>query len=367
MGAETIEGKNPSISVVIPCFRAGELLAQAIESVLAQTETDWELILVDNNASEETKEVISRFVQLFPERIRCVNEPHQGSSSSRNRGLKEARGAFIAFLDDDDQMYPERLSRQVEALSRQPDAVLCFGGIDWVSYDDSKIIRSSAREADFPFFRESSRYLKGSPRLIFPDPRPSSIMVRQSIIEKVKGFDPHFNPILMEETDFYFRIAQIGPFVPVDRPVIRFRMSSPEFLRKKRIDNVKKIRLILNQDYFFSKIKNFLKEKDLLQKPYIKRDLKRMKARWLREIGLDFLATPGGEKFARLLLFRAITECPSDLRSFKHLLRSFAFFSERSRRYKNQEVYEEGIPTEITEEFLRNLFNGKHHCRFCEF
>ena len=57
MGAETIEGKNPSISVVIPCFRAGELLAQAIESVLAQTETDWEEILFGKNALEKLRSV----------------------------------------------------------------------------------------------------------------------------------------------------------------------------------------------------------------------------------------------------------------------------------------------------------------------
>ena len=366
MVAETKGGKSPSISVVIPCFRAGELLAQAIKSVLAQTETDWELILVDNNASKETKEVISRFVRLFPEKIRGVYEPDQGNSSARNRGIKEAQGAFIAFLDDDDQMYPERLSLQAEALSRQPDAVLCFGGIDWVSFDDRTVVKSSARDADFPFFRESSKYLKNSLCLTFPEPRPSSVMIRQSIIEKVKGFDPHFNPFFLEETDFYFRIAQLGPFVEVDRPVIRFRMPAPEFLRKKRIDNVRELRLLLNKDYFFFKIKNFLQDNNILQNSYIKRDLKRMKAQWLREISYDFLAIPGGEKFARLLLFRAIMECPSDLRSFKHLLRSFFPLHLRVRRYRNQELYEEEISKEITEEFLRNLFNGDHRCRFCE-
>ena len=245
--------KSPLISVVIPCFRGESLLAEAIESVLAQTEKDWELILVDNNASQETKEVISRFVRRFPEKIRGVYEPDQGNSSARNRGLKEAQGAFIAFLDDDDQMYPERLSLQVEALSRQPDAVLCFGGIDWVSFDDSKVVKSCARDADFPFFRASSNHLKNSLRLTFPEPRPSSVMIRQSIIEKVKGFDPHFNPFFLEDTDFYFRVAQMGPFVEVDRPVIRFRMPAPEFLKKKRIDNVRKFRLLLNQDYFFQR------------------------------------------------------------------------------------------------------------------
>lgn len=360
------EGKNPAVSVVIPCFRGGELLAPSIESVLAQTETDWELILVDNNASEETKAVISRFVQLYPQKIRGIHEPDQGNSSARNRGLKEARGAYIAFLDDDDQMYPDRLSLQMEALSKHTEAVLCFGGIDWVSYDDSRVVKTCARDADFPFFPESSQHLTNSFRLKFPEPRPSSVMIRRSIIPKVGGFDQHFNPFFLEETDFYFRMAQIGPFVEVNRPVIRFRMPSPEFLKKKRIDNVKKFRLLLNQDYFFSKIKTFLTEKDLLENPYIKRDLKRMKARWLREISFDFMAIPGGEKFARLLLWRAIREWPSDVKSVKHLLRSFASLPARARRYKSQHVYEEGIPPEVTEKFLLGLFTGEHHCPFCK-
>ena len=120
--------KTPPNSVVIPCFRGGNFLEEAIESVLDQTETDWELILVDNNASEETKEVISWFVRQCPDRIRMVHEHDQGNSSARNRGIPESKGEFVAFLDDDDRMYPKRLTLQKTALSDQPDAVLYSGG-----------------------------------------------------------------------------------------------------------------------------------------------------------------------------------------------------------------------------------------------
>ena len=341
-------------------------MAEAIESVLAQTETDWELILVDNNASEEAKEVISRFVLKYPERIRRVIEPDQGSSSARNRGILEGKGSLVAFLDDDDQMYPDRLALQRAALSKTPEAVLCYGGIDWVSYDGRTVVKSGEQDADFPFFPESSRNITSPPRLLFPEPRPSAVMVRRSIAEMIGGFDRHFNPILLEETDFYFRMAQQGPFVEVAHPLIRFRMPSPEFLKKKRIDNVRKVRLLLNQDYFFSKVRKFLGEKNLLDNPFIQRDLSRMKARWLREISFDFLATPGGERFARLLLGRAIREAPSDLKSLKHMIRSFYPFRARERRYRSQQIYEEGIPKEITEDFLRSLFEGDHRCPFCE-
>ncbi len=354
------------ISVVIPCFRAGTLLSEAIESVLAQTETDWELILVDNNASEETKEVIAKYSDLFPQKIRCVWEGDQGVCSARNRGIDESRGEFIAFLDDDDQMYPERLAIQRAAMIENPEAALCYGGIDWVSYDGRTILEKNAKDGDFPFFFSSATLASALARLRFPEPRPSSIMLRRDVALKINGFDRHFDPILLEETEFYFRIAQMGPFVFVTQPVIRFRMPSPEFLKKKRVDNVRKVRLLLNQDYFFSKIKKFLEERQLLDNPFIKRDLSRMKARWLREISFDFLATPGGERFARLLLWRAIREAPGDLKSVKHLLRSFYPLRLRERRYRSQQVYDEGIPKEITEEFLLSLFEGKHHCPFCE-
>ncbi len=142
-------------------------------------------------------------------------------------------------------------------------------------------------------------------------------------------------------------------------------MPSEEFLKKKRIEVLKKYRLLLNQDYFYSKIRKFLKERNLLENPYVKNDLRRMKARWLREASFDFLAIPGGERYARILLQRAIREAPMDLKSFKHWMRSFAPLSERMRRYRSQQVYEEAIPREITEEFLRSLFNGDHACSYC--
>ena len=175
MVAETKGGKSPSISVVIPCFRAGELLAQAIESVLAQTETDWELILVDNNASEDTKSVISHFVGLYPEKISCVHEPNQGLPSARNRGLKEARGEFIAFLDDDDQMYDQRLSLQKEALEKDSSSILCFGMIDKVDHQNTKVLQKNWLN---PYFYEKFE-IPIDEKNNFIDAFPSTWMIKK--------------------------------------------------------------------------------------------------------------------------------------------------------------------------------------------
>lgn len=358
--------KTPSISVVIPCFRGGKFLANAIESVLAQTEDDWELILVDNNASVETKLVIESYRKDYPEKIRAVHEKNQGNSSSRNKGLRESIGNYVAFLDDDDLMYSERLSLQRSAMEKNPEAVLCYGGIDQVSIDNQIIIQRNAKDADFPFFLSSAKFVSEKVTLRFPEPRPSSIMIRKEVLEKIGGFDEHFNPFFLEDTDFYFRIFQTGSPIEVPQPVIRFRMPSPEFLKTKRIDNVKRYRLLLNQDYFYSKIKKFLAAKSLLKHPLIRKDLSRMKARWLREASFDFMTIPHGERFARLLLWRAIKEVPTDFKSLKHLLRSFFPFSNRVKLYGNKNVYENNISSKIDKEFLNSLFEGNHRCPFCQ-
>ena len=357
--------KPPVISVVIPCFRAGTLLAEAIESVLAQTETDWELILVDNNASDETRVLIETYKTQYPQKIKIFHELTQGSSSSRNRGLSESRGSYVAFLDDDDLMYPERLALQKSALENNPDAVLCYGGIDRVSYDNRTILERDARDAEFPFFFYSASVAATVARLRFPEPRPSSVMLRREMALKVGGFDEHFNPFLLEETDFYFRIFQVGDPVAIPQPVIRFRMPSPEFLKKKRVDNVRRYRLLLNQDYFFGKIKRFLEEKGLMNNALIRQDLSRMKARWLREMSFDFMGHPDGVKFARMLLKRSIKENPKDLKSWKHLFRSFYSAEKRMKKYKSPNLYEEGIPKEITEDFIASLLWDEHYCSFC--
>ena len=357
--------KFPSISVVIPCFRAGRFLADAIQSVLSQTEKDWELILVDNNASEDTREIIEKYATKYPEKIKAVHEKRQGNSFARNRGLAESRGAYIALLDDDDLMYPERLSLQKEALERHTEAVLCFGRIDRVSFDNTTIFEADARATPFSFFMRSSGLDPLAANLRFWDPLPSSVMLRRKVARMIGGFDEHFNPCFLEETDFYFRIFQIGFSVEIPQTVIRFRMSSPEFLRKKRIDIVSRYRLLLNQDYFFSKIKNFLQEKRLLDNALVRQDLSRWKARWLREASFDFMGISEGLKFARILLKRSIKENPLDLKSWKHYLRSYLPLKTRQRRYRSLHVYEEGIPNEITEDFINSLFSGDHHCPFC--
>ena len=130
----------PIVSVVITTYRSGRLLREAVDSVMLQTLNDFEIILVDNNADEETKKEISQVLRDFPQKVRILYESTQGSSSARNRGILEARGEYIALLDDDDKMYPDRLESQIALARSHPEATIIYGLIDVISYDGSRVV-----------------------------------------------------------------------------------------------------------------------------------------------------------------------------------------------------------------------------------
>ena len=99
----------PTVSVVIPAYNVERLIRQTLDSVLAQTYRDFEVVVVDDGSKDATAEVVSG----YGEPVRCIRQANAGPSAARNRGLREARGEFVAFLDADDLWLPEKLAAQM--------------------------------------------------------------------------------------------------------------------------------------------------------------------------------------------------------------------------------------------------------------
>jgi glycosyltransferase involved in cell wall biosynthesis len=121
----------PAVSVIIPAYNAEAFLARAIRSVEAQSFRDFELIVIDDGSTDGTADVARGFG-----RVRCVRGDHLGAGTARNRGLEEAGGDLVAFLDADDEWLPEKLERQLEFMES-----LCSS----FSYTDSYLIRDGGR------------------------------------------------------------------------------------------------------------------------------------------------------------------------------------------------------------------------------
>lgn len=106
------------VSIIMPSFNTGKYIVETIESVLAQTYKNWELIIVDDCSSDKTDEIVSHF--LIDKRIRYLkNEKNSGAAFSRNKALREANGKWIAFLDSDDIWMAEKLEKQLRFMKRK--------------------------------------------------------------------------------------------------------------------------------------------------------------------------------------------------------------------------------------------------------
>lgn len=112
---------KPRVSVLIPCYNAGRYLAEALDSVLAQTYRDFEIIVVDDGSTDDSAAVAARYPQ-----VRYFHHAHSGISVTRNLCLSKAEGEFVVFLDADDLWMPDKLEKQVAYLDRHPDCQLVF-------------------------------------------------------------------------------------------------------------------------------------------------------------------------------------------------------------------------------------------------
>jgi glycosyltransferase involved in cell wall biosynthesis len=185
----------PVVSVVIIFLDAAQFLGEAIESVLAQDYTDWELLLVDDGSTDASAEIATHYAARSPGRIRYLTHPareNRGTAASRNLGAREARGRYVAFLDADDVWLPYKLAQQVEIAASQPRAGLVYGRSErWYSWD------GRAQAFDYvPALGVEPDTLIEPPILLTlalesraPTASLSNILVRRQTLRRIGGFE----------------------------------------------------------------------------------------------------------------------------------------------------------------------------------
>ncbi|TPV93205.1 MAG: glycosyltransferase [Myxococcales bacterium FL481] len=190
-----------AISVVVPTYQRAELTCRALRSVVAQTEAPGEIILVDDGSSDGTAE---RVHEQFPQ-VRVIVQSNRGVSAARNRGIRDARGELVALLDSDDEWHPDKLARQVHALSAAPWARLCHTDEVWVRR--GRRVNPMRKHQKFGGWI----YDKCLPLCAIS---PSSVLVFRSLLEEVGGFDEDLPAC--EDYDLWLRICARHPvlFVP---------------------------------------------------------------------------------------------------------------------------------------------------------
>ncbi|MBN1870654.1 MAG: glycosyltransferase [Candidatus Omnitrophica bacterium] len=194
-----------TISVIMPTYNYAQYLSRAIDSVLAQTYKDFEIIVIDDGSTDHTKEVLRPYM----DKIRYVYQQNQGIAAARNRGIKEAQGKWIAFLDSDDSWVPEKLAIQADIMVKDPSVGLIYGKVTLFREDGTRVEVYPTREPgrNAQELAERLGYLP-----------TSTIMASKDLVLQVGLFDEDLPT--SEDLDLWVRIARVAKIHEVDSPIL---------------------------------------------------------------------------------------------------------------------------------------------------
>jgi glycosyltransferase involved in cell wall biosynthesis len=213
---------TPEISAIIPAYNAGRFINRTIDSILAQTFKDYELIVVDDGSTDNTAEI----VKSYGSKVKYIYQPNAGDGPARNTGIKAAAGKWLAFLDHDDEWLPEKLDTQMKLLSADPDLRWCGtnryqsdGQRCAVVSDEHKIDKALGNCDYFEnYFRAIT---EGGCQVI-----TSTLMIRRDVFSKVGVFDGYWKRCA--DQDMWWRITYKFPRIGyISKPLTVVHLEAP--------------------------------------------------------------------------------------------------------------------------------------------
>jgi glycosyltransferase involved in cell wall biosynthesis len=220
---------NPKVSVIIPTYNRSVEVQNAIRSVLCQTVTDLEVIVVDDGSSDDTRKALAE--SFADDRIRYYFQTNQGLSGALNTGLAEARGEWIAFLDSDDLWEKEKLECQFKALEQfGPQCDVCYTDVRFFNYPETRTMFQLAEEKDR---HEGTTGVNTDVLRMVVRPGGGgmvvcicSVLARADLVRRSGGFDRNLR--FGMDSDFLFRLARLTGFCYINRPLVLVDRSPAE-------------------------------------------------------------------------------------------------------------------------------------------
>ena len=205
----------PTVSVVIPAYNAAAFIEKTLDSVRAQTYSDYEVIVVDDGSSDDTSQVVERYFQSYRMRGQCIKQRNKKIAGARNAGMHSAQGTFIALLDHDDIWYPEKLSVVMMQFELHPDVDLICHNENIVR--DGRLIRVSRNGPATPEMYE---------RLLFTGNAlsPSASVFKKQKALSIGGFRASLSFDTAEDYDFWMRLSQVARFHFIDRALGKYQV-----------------------------------------------------------------------------------------------------------------------------------------------
>lgn len=202
----------PQVSVVIPTHNRGRFITDAIESVLAQTYKDYEIIVVDDGSTDDTREQVKK----FGERVRYYYQYNSGPSAARNTGIKLARGKYIAFCDSDDRFLPHKLQKQMEFLRKHPKCKFLYS---WYYNVNEKGDITKLRKPGDCQSREQLQYYLFKRKFTI---RTSTVLIHKKCFETAGLFNEKY--FYSQDWDMWLRLAAYYRGYCLKKPLCEYRL-----------------------------------------------------------------------------------------------------------------------------------------------
>ena len=282
--------KKPTVSIIIPTYNRAHLVGRAIESVLNQTYQDFEIIVVDDDSTDNTQKVVNEF-QKKDKRIKYIKmNVNKGSAAARNIGIKIARGDYIAFLDSDDEWLPEKLEKQIRLFFANKN-------LGFVSCNTIILNFSGQKKAEYKISRSHNYFLTLLERNIICS--SSSVIIKKGIIGDIGYFDENLR--LAQDWEMWIRVAQKYAFDFMPEPLLKYYSHSNGYISKTYKNSL---------NYILQKYRTYYRRNFFVYSTRLRHD------------GSKFLA--GGQFHnAREYFLKAIKINPLDYRNYLYLLISF--------------------------------------------
>ncbi|WP_263415114.1 glycosyltransferase family 2 protein [Terriglobus aquaticus] len=226
------------MDVVMAAYNAARYLPTSIGSVLAQTEPDWHLVLVDDGSTDDTEAVAREYKERLGDRMTYVRQKNGGPSAARNTAIRVSSSPLIAMLDADDVWLPDRLARAVEIFEREPTVGLTYGGITRFREPDVTVDTFYGNSGKAEGYVAERIYTRSM------EVPCSSVTIRRKCLESAGMFDETMHAT--EDRDLWLRIAQRFKVGFVPEVHVRYRMSASS-------QSADPLRMLQTQRFFVDK------------------------------------------------------------------------------------------------------------------